>query len=119
MIRRIIWSSMVWPAYLSIFGWLLFDTFEETAELLSWVAGCWAGTLSVWAAFWRFGWGRSAGRQLCLWGFVVVIGAIVLPALFFAVIIADVLPMTPTSSWLNAYWMTFGLGVGLGLSPCI
>jgi hypothetical protein len=116
MVRRIICSSMAWPAVLSIFALLLFDSLEEIAEPLSWVAGLWAGTLLVWAAFWRFGWGRSATRRLYLWGWIGVIGAIVLPVLFWTIIIGSVLPIIPTGNWVIALYTAMGLGVGAGVT---
>jgi hypothetical protein len=117
MIRKIMWSSMAWPAVLSIFGVPLFDSLEEIAEPLGWVAGLWAGTLLVCAAFWRFGWGRSAARQLYLWGFVgVIAGAIIVPVHFWAMVIANVLPIIPIGSWVIALYTTMGLGVGAGVT---
>lgn len=84
--------------------------------LLSTVAGLWTGTLLVCGVFWRFGWRRSSARQLCLWGMVVVVGTVVLCALLFAVVIADMAPIPPTRDWLIAQWATFGLGQGAGIS---
>jgi hypothetical protein len=119
MVRRIIWSSMAWPAFLSLLGLVLFDSSQQVAELLGWVAGLWAGTLLVCAAFWRFGWRRSAASQLWLWGLVGGIGAIVWLMLFSvsAIVIANVLPITPTTgNWLIALWTPMGLLAGAGLT---
>jgi len=116
MVRKIIWSSIACPAVLSMFGLPLFISSQEIAEPLSWVAGCWAGTLLVCAAFWHFGWRRSDARQLYLWGFVGVMGAIVWLVYFGPIVIATVLPITPTGSWLIALYTTMGLLAGAAVS---
>ncbi len=109
MVRRIIWSSMVWPAYISMLiipSWLAIFGFADAVPW-SWLAGWWAGTLLICGAFWRLGWRRSAARGLYLWGIVGLVGTVLL----FAMVIADVILLPPTDGWMIAFWTAFGLGL--------
>ena len=115
MAGRIIWSSMVWPAYVTIMNIPLIIIFwPETFSLgesnffnLSLVAGWWAGTLLVCGAFWRSDWRRSTAEQLYLWGIFGIVGTVLL----FAMVIVDVIPLPPRSGWLYVFWTTFGLSL--------
>ena len=62
------------------------------------------------------GWGRSAARQLYLWGFVGVMGAIVWLVYFGPVVIATVLPITPIGGWLIALYTPMGLLAGAAVT---
>ena len=114
-VGRIIWSSMALPAWITIFSIPSWPVLFGLADPFPWffLAGCWSGALLVCGAFWRFGWRRSAARQLYLWG----IGGIVGTVLLFALVIADVIliPAHPYG-WLVTLWATFGLGLCAGLT---
>jgi hypothetical protein len=107
------------PGYLTIFflpGWLVIFGLAHPLPW-SWLAGSWSGTILVCGGFWRFGWRRSAARQLYLWEIVGMVGTVLLFALVFALVIGGRNPDPHTdSSWLIAFWATFGLGLSAGLT---
>jgi hypothetical protein len=105
---------MLWPAFQSmlLIPTLLAISGPVDAVPWSWLAGWWTGALLVCGAFWRFGWRRSAARQLYLWGIVGVVSTVFLVAVF----IADVIPIPPTDAWLIALFTTFGVGLSAGVT---
>jgi hypothetical protein len=119
MVGRIIWSSMVWPAYFTMLNiatgsvfWLGSGFVEAAMPMLSLAAGWWAGALLVCGAFWRLGWRRPATRRLYLWG----IGGSTSTVLLVVMVIADVIPLPPAFGWLVVFWATCGLGLGAGIT---
>jgi NhaP-type Na+/H+ or K+/H+ antiporter len=114
MVGRIIWSSMVGTACTTVVliaAWLVFGG-ANAAWAESYLAGLWAGALLMCGAFWRFGWRRSAARQLSLWGNAGFVGTLLL----FAMVIGDVIPLPPTDGWHIAFGTTLGLGLGAALT---